>query len=88
VLDATDAYFADQDTLQQWLDECIYDAGPHAFARQSELFTSWKSWCEERNYKPGSSMALSEALIDRGHEKIREGGTGHRGFRCLAVKPR
>jgi putative DNA primase/helicase len=88
VLDATDAYFADQDTLQQWLDECIYDAGPHAFTRQSELFTSWKSWCEERNYKPGSSMALSEALIDRGHEKIREGGTGHRGFRCLAVKPR
>jgi putative DNA primase/helicase len=88
VQDATAAYFADQDTLQQWLDECTYDAGPLAFTRSAELFASWKQWCEERNYKPGSAMALSEALIDRGFEKGREGNTGNRGFRRLAVKQR
>jgi putative DNA primase/helicase len=88
VQDATAAYFADQDVLQQWLDECTHDAGPLAFTRTSELFASWKSWCEERNHTPGNSMALSEALIDRGYEKGREGNTGHRGFRRLAVKPR
>src|SRR5262249_38595651 len=33
VQDATEAYFADQDVLQQWLDECTYDAGPLAFTR-------------------------------------------------------
>jgi putative DNA primase/helicase len=87
VQDATAAYFADQDTLQQWLDECTYDAGPLAFTRSAELFASWKSWSEERNYKPGSAMALSEALIDRGFEKGRD-GNGHRGFRRLAVKRR
>jgi len=88
VQDATEAYFADQDVLQQWLDECTYDAGPLAFTRTSDLFASWKSWNEERNLKPGSATGLSEALMDHGYEKTREGGTGHRGFRCLAVKPR
>lgn len=28
VCDTTEAYFADQDLLQQWLDDCTYDAGP------------------------------------------------------------
>ena len=88
VQDATAAYFADQDTLQQWLEECTEDGGPAAFARSAELFASWKSWCEERNYTPGSSMALSEALADRGFEKGREGHAGHRGFKRLAVKRR
>src|SRR5215831_18731546 len=88
VQEATTAYFADQDTLQQWLDECTEDGGAAAFTRSAELFASWKSWCEERNYTPGSSMALSEALADRGFEKGREGHAGHRGFRRLAVKRR
>jgi len=88
VQDATAAYFADQDTLQQWLDECTEDGGPAAFTRSSELFASWKSWCEERNWQPGSAMALSEALIDRGFEKARESNTGHRGFRRVTVKRR
>ena len=89
VQDATEAYFADQDVLQQWLDECTHDAGPWAFTRSSELFASWKSWCDERNFKPGSAQALSEALVDRGFEKTRDSdATRQRGFKGLAVKPR
>ena len=88
VQDATAAYFADQDTLQQWLEECTEDGGSADFTRSAELFASWKSWSEERNWQAGSAMALSEALIDRGYEKGREGNTGQRGFRRLAVKRR
>jgi putative DNA primase/helicase len=87
VQDATAAYFADQDVLQQWLDECTHDGGPFAFTRSSALFASWKSWCDERNCKSGSSQALSETLVDRGYEKARD-NAGQRGFKCLAVKPR
>jgi putative DNA primase/helicase len=87
VLDATDAYFADQDTLQQWLDECTYDAGPFAFIRTSQLFASWKSWCDDHNLKPGNANALSDALVDRGHERKRD-AQGQRGFRSLAIKQR
>jgi putative DNA primase/helicase len=88
VLDATTGYFSDQDTLQQWLDDCTHDAGPNAFTRVRDLFNSWQSWCEDRNHKPGSATALSEALADRGFERGREGGTGQRGFARLAIKPR
>ena len=87
VQDATAAYFADQDTLRQWLDECTEDGGPAAFTRSAALFTSWKTWCEERNWKAGSAMALSETLVDRGFEKGRD-GNGQRGFKRLAVKRR
>ena len=48
---------------QQWLDDCTEDGGAFAFTRTSELFASWKSWCESRNFKPGSVKALSEALV-------------------------
>jgi putative DNA primase/helicase len=85
VQEATSAYFADQDVLQQWLDECTQDAPPSAFVRTGQLFACWKSWCEERNYAPGTSMALSEALVDRGYEKKRD-NHGQRGFRALAIK--
>src|SRR5262245_24808976 len=88
VRDATDAYFADHDTLQQWLDDCTHDAAQAVFTRTATLFSSWKLWCEDRNLKPGSANVLSEALADRGCKKGREGGTGRRGFCGIAIKPR
>jgi len=88
VRDATDVYFADHDTLQQWLDDCAQDAAQTVFIRTSTLFSSWKLWCEERNLKSGSANVLSEALADRGYKKGREGGTGQRGFCGIAIKPR
>ncbi len=43
VRDATESYFADQDTLQQWLDDCTEDGGQFAFSRTADLFASWKT---------------------------------------------
>lgn len=88
VRDATESYFADQDHLQQWLDDCTQDAGPFAFTRIRDLFSSWRTWCEDRNLKSGSASALSEALADRGFVKKREAGTGQRGFAHLITKTR
>jgi putative DNA primase/helicase len=85
VHEATDAYFADQDTLAQWLEECTEDGGDFAFSRATELFASWKTWCEARNTKAGSTQVLSEALADRGFVKKRN-NVGQRGFRNLTVK--
>jgi putative DNA primase/helicase len=59
VTEATDAYFSDEDTVGQWLEDCTHDGGPAAFTRLSTLFNSWKSWCEERNLEPGSTNFLS-----------------------------
>jgi putative DNA primase/helicase len=85
VRDATEDYFADQDTLRQWLEDCTEDGGQFAFSRTVELFASWKGWCETCNIKPGSERTLSEALADRGFVKGRN-TAGQRGFRNLTVK--
>jgi P4 family phage/plasmid primase-like protien len=85
VIEATDAYFADQDTVGQWMEDCTYDAGPAAFIRLSTLFGSWKQWCEERNLKPGSTNFLSDTLQDRGYTKKRKGGTGQIGLARITL---
>jgi hypothetical protein len=84
VTDATDAYFDDQDVIRQWLDDCIEDGGPFAFVRSSELFASWKHWCEERGIQPGSLKALQGTLIDRGFTQKRM--TQGRGFSGLGLR--
>jgi putative DNA primase/helicase len=85
VTDATDEYFADQDLTKQWLEDCTEGGGPFAFTPTNELFSSWKTWCDERNLKPGGSNALSDALVDRGYAKKRAHG-GVRGFRELVIR--
>ena len=88
VRDATDSYFAEQDTLQQWLEDCTEDGGALAFTRLSELFASWKSWCEERNLRPGTSTTLSDLLAAKNYARKREPHTGHRGFAGVSLKKR
>src|SRR5262249_30843915 len=83
---ATDTYFAEQDIIKQWVDECTQDGGPFAVTRLSVLFESWKQWCEGSNIKPGNSIALSDELQKQGFEKVREPGTGKTAFRGLAIK--
>jgi putative DNA primase/helicase len=86
VRDATDEYFRGQDTVGEWLEDCTEDGGDLAFTRMTALFASWKAWCEERNNKPGSTMALSGMLEDRSYAKRREAHTGQRGFARISLK--
>ncbi len=85
VTEATDEYFDDQDTIKQWLEDRTEDGGPYAFTSHSQLFASWRAWCDERNLKPGSGQVLTDALVDRGFTKKRGHG-GIRGFSGLVVK--
>jgi putative DNA primase/helicase len=86
VRDATEEYFAAQDTLQQWLDDCTEDGGQFAFSPTADLFASWKTWAEANNLKPGSAQTLGESLAGRGFAKARSNAA--RGFRNLTIKPR
>ena len=85
VTDATADYFDDQDLIKQWLDECTEADTPVAFISASQLFASWKSWCDQRGFATGSAKALSEALSERGliHKRTKKG----RGFASLKLKP-
>jgi putative DNA primase/helicase len=85
VTDATDEYFDDQDLTMQWLEDCTDDGGQHAFTKSSELYASWKNWCDERGTKPGSERLFSDTLCDRGFCR-KKGTGGARGFRNLVLK--
>jgi phage/plasmid-associated DNA primase len=86
VLEATEQYFAEQDVLKQWLDECTEDGGPMALTRTRDLFTSWKTWTEERNLKPGSEKSFSEMLTNNYAKK--RNNAGQWSFVCLTLKAR
>jgi len=86
VTEATADYFNEEDIIQEWLDDCTIDGGPHAFTGTTQLFASWKNWCDERHLEAGSSKALASALEDRGFTKKRATG-GKRGFANLVLAP-
>ena len=79
----SDDYFASQDTLGQWIDDCL-DVGGSAFTTTRVLFTSWKGWAEARNASVGTEKAFVEALTERRFEQHRK--SHGRGFNGLALK--
>ena len=81
VLDATDDYFTEQDTVGLWLAECT-EADPHAFARSTEAYGSFQSWCEQNGEPVRSQKWLSGQLKERGIQVIRmRGGSSFAGLR-------
>src|SRR5262249_2262293 len=79
---ATEEYFEDQDSIKQWMEECTEADTPVAFIKTSQLFASWKTWCDDRGLTTGSAKALSEALVDRGLvQKRTMNGRGFAGIR-------
>jgi putative DNA primase/helicase len=86
VVQATNAYFSDEDTIGEWLEECTDNGDPAVFTLLSALFESWKNWCEEHNLEPGSTKLLSSALQDRDYVKKREPGTGKTALTGISLK--
>jgi putative DNA primase/helicase len=83
---ATDEYFDEQDTIKEWLEDCIEDRGPHASTPSAQLYASWRKWTEDRGLVCGSAKMLSQALIDRGYQQKRLGRDKQRGFAALVIK--
>src|SRR5262249_17607563 len=82
---ATDDYLADQDTLGQWIVDCV-EHDPNAFTLTRELFESWKAWCEARNLAQGTETAFADSLKEAGYDKDRRKyGRGFSGIRLKAA---
>ena len=65
VMAATNAYFAEQDVVRNWMNECTTEDA-QAELRASVLFGSWKEWCMENNEYAGSQKVFSQKLMDMG----------------------
>ena len=82
VIDATNAYFEEQDTVGAWLAErCEFR--PTVGTSSTVLYESWKRWCEQNGITPKSMKRLSPELERRGLTKVRT--NKERGFRGIVV---
>jgi putative DNA primase/helicase len=82
---ATEAYLKEQDTVLGWIDERCTLA-PSAWASVSQLFASWRDWCEKNGEYPGTKKAFSQKLADHKFEPRRGGSDGGAGFLGLRLK--
>ena len=71
VREASEQYFANQDTLEQWLADCVDNRDPRAFTTTRALYTSWKIWSEARGMRSGSEKGFVDELATKGHEQKR-----------------
>ncbi len=88
LVNATAAYFSDQDLLGQWLeDEADAEIG-NAFKTETvaDLFQSWEMFCKRSGENAGSKKSFCQALEQRGFEKKRTNAAMI--FRGLRLRPR
>jgi P4 family phage/plasmid primase-like protien len=82
---ASDQYFSNEDTLEQWLADCVDANDPRAFTTTRVLYTSWKIWSEARGMSAGTERAFSDSLEEKGYERDRmEYGRGFKRLRLYA----
>jgi putative DNA primase/helicase len=88
VVEATEEYFSNQDTLGQWLDEqCDVDPGNRWKNESSAaLFKSWQTYAISAGAKAGSRTAFADAMEKRGLERDK-GTKGARLYRGVCFKP-
>jgi putative DNA primase/helicase len=71
VIDATEDYMAEEDTVGQFLEQlCVID--PNAEVSSAELFKAWKNWAVENNAFAGSQKMFAGWMGERGFEKKRD----------------
>lgn len=91
VLQRTSEYAAEEDTLQQWLDEeCEF--GEHFETPRQDLFGAWAAWCRTRGEDPGGSKAFKRRMDPKrkahGLGDAQVGDRRLRGYRGIRLRPR
>jgi putative DNA primase/helicase len=65
VKEATAKYLEAEDAFTLWMDECV-DVGPGKWANSTDLFTSWKLWCERAGEQAGGKKRFVQTIEARG----------------------
>ena len=74
VVDASQEYFAAEDLIGRFIEECC-DTTASAEVSSTSLYRAWQSWCEQQGEAAGSQKSLSSALKMRGFT-IKQRSTG------------
>lgn len=85
VRDATDEYLESEDALHAWLDEHV-ERDPQYFTPVAELRGSYQAWAERSGERFLGERKFSQAMVDHGFEKGREGESRVRGFYGVRIR--
>jgi len=85
VLDATDEYFTEQDSIRQWVEERCETGKARLSDTSSNLFKSWTAWATANGEKSGSSKWFGSALKRLGFKSCKVNGA--RGYRGIEANP-
>jgi phage/plasmid-associated DNA primase len=82
VLDATEDYFVEQDSLGAWFAEAC-ERDPNAWTATSALFAAWKEWAEKSNLYAGNVNDFTAFLDAQGDLTFARAkkANGYRGVR-------
>jgi putative DNA primase/helicase len=84
--EATAAYFSEQDTLRQWIEDCC-ETDEKSFKETNEsLFASWRAYASARGEEVGTAKRFSTNLQRFGFEPIRNKGIKGRGWAGIRVR--
>jgi P4 family phage/plasmid primase-like protien len=83
ISDATESYFAAEDALARWMEDCT-DKRDGAWESATALFRDWKAWAESSGEYVGSQKQFSENLAARGVAKVRTKAA--RGFSGIRLR--
>lgn len=68
ITEATDDYMANQDDLQQWLDDRT-KRNAAGTTLSADLFRDWSGWKDQRKESSGAQRSFNDRLADRGFAK-------------------
>lgn len=83
IVAASEAYFDEEDTLGQFLDDETYP-DPQAIVSGNDLMQRFVQWCDLQGIQPWAQRTLIKELKGRGFSDARTGT--HRGLRGLKLK--
>ena len=61
---ATEGYFAAEDSLANWIEDCC-DVKIGASANRTALFKIWQNWCLSTNERAGTASEFYYALVSK-----------------------
>jgi putative DNA primase/helicase len=85
VMDATEEYLADEDTITAWIDDrCIRDN--NAWESTNDLFTSYSGWAQKSGEKTGTKKEFRQALGKTNFMRFQRMNSGN-GYYGLKINP-
>lgn len=73
VAKASAAYFAREDSVGRWLEDCC-EMEPGAWGRRADLLKSWNEWADSNSESTKSSKWLYDQLRGRGLAELKKNG--------------